>query len=97
MEFLELQNQMWLDALEEDIKDELFRNWAEAHADEGPEYLEHRMMSYASEDMQKLYNKHYELTMEDEYYFVSEDEHEEYIKFVNEQLAKMEGREVPNE
>jgi|LauGreDrversion4_2_1035121.scaffolds.fasta_scaffold100776_5 hypothetical protein len=97
MEFIESQSQKWLTALEETIKNELFESWRDAHADEGPEYLEHRMMSYASEDEQKLYNNHYRLTMEDEYYFVAEDEHEEYIKFVNQELAKLEGREINDE
>jgi hypothetical protein len=92
MDFLDRQNQMWLDALEEDVKQELFDNWLAAQSDEGPEYVEHRLMSYASEDMQKLYNEHYELTMADEYYFVPESEHEEYIKFVNQELAKFEGQ-----
>lgn len=82
MEFLDKQNQMWLDSLEEDIKAELYQNWIDAQSDEGQDYLEYVIMSYASEDMQKLYNEHYGYTMEDDFFFVTSDQQEAYKECV---------------
>jgi hypothetical protein len=44
-------------------------------------YLEHKIMQYASEDLQQAYNVHYGLTMDDEDYFVPANGWDEYIAY----------------
>jgi hypothetical protein len=36
------------DLIVDDIKNDLFENWLNSHADEGIGYLEHKIMEYAS-------------------------------------------------
>ena len=86
MEFLENQNQMWIDALEEDVKQALYDGWINSNSDEGDAYVENRLMSFASTDMQQKYNEHYGLTMDDDFYFVHPDKWDEFISYQNRNL-----------
>jgi hypothetical protein len=86
MEFLENQNQMWIDALEEDVKQALYDGWINSNSDEGDAYVENRLMSFASTDMQQKYNDHYGLTMDDDFYFVHPDKWDEFIAYQNRNL-----------
>jgi hypothetical protein len=81
MDFLDRQTDMINDIIVDDIKNDLFENWLNSHVDEGSLYLEHKIMQYASEDLQQAYNVHYGLTMDDEYYFVPADGWDEYIEY----------------
>ena len=81
MDFLDRQTDMINDLIVDDIKNDLFENWLNSHTDEGIEYLEHKIMEYASEDLQQAYNVHYGLTMDDEYYFVPANGWDEYIAY----------------
>lgn len=38
-------------------------------ADEGPEYMEWKLMYYASDELKRQYNEYYNLAENDEYYF----------------------------
>lgn len=68
MKFLDRQNDMVLGAIEDDIKETLYESWVASHADEGAEYLEWQVMSYASEELQAQYNAFYEYTPSDPFY-----------------------------
>ena len=81
MDFLDRQTDMVNDLIIDDIKNDLFENWLNSHADEGMGYLEHKIMQYASEDLQQAYNVHYGLTMDDEDYFVPANGWDEYIAY----------------
>jgi hypothetical protein len=83
MSFLEDQNQMWIDALIEDVKEALFEDWANAQLDESEAYHEHRLMEHASEDMQQKYNEYYGYGYDDEFYFVKENEWDKFIEHQN--------------
>lgn len=69
MEFLDTVNQMSLDAIDEDIKDHLLDQWIDSIADEGPEYVEYKVMGFAGPILQKQYNEYYGLTKDDDFYF----------------------------
>lgn len=69
MNFVESLNQMTQDALDEDIKDHLLQMWVDSLADEGPEYMEWKLMYYASDELKRQYNEYYNLAENDEYYF----------------------------
>lgn len=81
MDFLDRQTDMINDLIIDDIKNDLFENWLNTHTDEGSDYVEFRIMQYASEDLQQAYNVHYGLTMDDEYYFVPANGWDEYIEY----------------
>jgi len=70
MEFLEKQNQSWINDLDQHIAQCLYEDWANEHEKEGEDYLENRLMSFASAEMQKKYNEYYNLTKDDDFYFV---------------------------
>lgn len=61
-------NQMVLDAIETDIKDELFDQWNSSNCDEGLEYAEWRFFEFADEDIKQQYNEFYGYKEDDEYY-----------------------------
>jgi len=86
MSFLDDQNQMWIDALIEDVKEALFEDWANSQLDESEAYHEHKLMEFASTDMQQKYNDHYGLTMDDDFYFVHPDKWDEFIAYQNRNL-----------
>jgi hypothetical protein len=86
MEFLDKQNKSWIDDLDRHIAECLYEDWAHTHADEGELYLENRLMSFASADMQQKYNDHYGLTMDDDFYFVHPDKWDEFIAYQNRNL-----------
>lgn len=81
MDFLDRQTDVVNNLIVDDIKNDLFENWLNTHTDEGSDYIEFKMMQYASEDLQQAYNEYYGLTMDDEYYFVSADGWDEYIEY----------------
>jgi hypothetical protein len=81
MDFLDRQTDMINDLIVDDIKNDLFDNWLNSHTDEGSEYVEYKIMQYASEDLQQAYNKHYGLTMDDDNYFVPANGWDEYIEY----------------
>jgi hypothetical protein len=83
MSFLDDQNQMWIDALIEDVKEALFENWTNAQLEESEAYNEHKLMEYASEDMQQKYNEYYGYGYDDEFYFVKENEWDKFIAHQN--------------
>ena len=56
-------------AMQQEIGEELFDQWANNNLDEGTEYAEHAFMAYASPELQKQYNEFYNLSPQDEYYF----------------------------
>jgi hypothetical protein len=81
MDFLDRQTDMINDLIIDDIKNDLFDNWLDSHTDEGSEYVEYKIMQYASEDLQQAYNVHYGLTMDDDNYFVPANGWDEYIAY----------------
>jgi hypothetical protein len=81
MDFLDRQTDMINDLIVDDIKNDLFDNWLDSHTDEGSEYVEYKIMQYASEDLQQAYNVHYGLTMDDDNYFVPANGWDEYIAY----------------
>jgi hypothetical protein len=81
MEFLDRQTDMINDLIVDDIKNDLFENWLNSHVDEGSGYLEHKIMQYASEDLQQAYNEYYSLTMDDDNYFVPANGWEAYREY----------------
>jgi hypothetical protein len=83
MSFLDDQNQMWIDALIEDVKEALFEDWVNSHLDEGEDYNEHKLMEFASEDMQQKYNEYYGYGYADDYYFVKSNEWDKFLAFKN--------------
>ena len=56
-------------AIQQEISEELFDNWAYNCLEEGNEYAEHAFMSYASPELQKQYNEFYNLSKTDDFYF----------------------------
>jgi hypothetical protein len=56
-------------AIQQEIGEELFDNWAYTNLEEGQEYAEQALMAYASPELQKQYNEFYNLSPQDEYYF----------------------------
>ena len=81
MEFLDRQTDMINDLIVDDIKNDLFENWLNSHVDEGSGYLEHKIMQYASEELQQAYNEYYSLTMDDDNYFVPANGWEAYREY----------------
>jgi transcriptional regulator CtsR len=55
-------------AMQQEIGEELFDNWANNNLDEGEEYAEHAFMAYASTELKQQYNEYYGYTEKDEYY-----------------------------
>lgn len=56
-------------AIMQEIGESLFDQWSYNNLEEGPEYAEHQFMAYASPQLQQEYNKFYNLSKTDEYYF----------------------------
>jgi hypothetical protein len=81
MDFLDRQTDMINDLIIDDIKNDLFQNWIDSAYEEGAEYAEHKIMEYASEDLQQAYNVHYGLTMDDDNYFVPANGWDEYLEY----------------
>jgi hypothetical protein len=81
--FLEDVNQMVIDAVYQDIAEQLLEDWINSNldegqyyadkqsnknCDEGPEYAEYEFMAYASPELKQQYNEFYGYTEKDEYY-----------------------------
>jgi hypothetical protein len=56
-------------AIQQEISEQLFEDWSNANADEGPEYCEYNFMAYASPELQRQYNEYYGYVKGDDYYF----------------------------
>ena len=80
-DFLDRQHSMITDSIVEDIKNDLFDNWIDSQFEVGDMYAEHKIMQYASEDLQQAYNVHYGLTMDDDNYFVPANGWDEYLEY----------------
>ena len=70
-------------ALQQEIREELFDYWYDSCLDEGAEYAEQALMSYASDDLKKQYNEYYSYTYDDEYYLVLSTEWDLYVAHQN--------------
>ena len=67
--FLEDINQMVIDAAVTDISDHLFDEWMNANLDEGQYFADRRFAEMSGDKfLYDQFNKHYELTEEDEDY-----------------------------
>ena len=66
--FLEDVNQMVIDAVYQDIAEQLLDDWINSNLDEGEEYAEREFMAYASIELKQQYNEYYGYTEKDEFY-----------------------------
>ena len=69
MSFLDDENQMVIDAIIQDVSEQLFEDCNSANLDEGEMYADYQILSIAGNpDLYKRFNQYYELNPGDEYY-----------------------------
>ena len=66
--FTEDMNQMLVDSIENDIKEQLFEDWNNSNLDEGEEYAEFKFMEFAPDNVRQSYNEYYGYVEGDEYF-----------------------------
>ena len=75
MSFLDNENQMVIDAIIEEVSEQLFDDWNNANLDEGEMYADYRILELAGDNyLNRRFNEFYDLKEGDEYYldFVEE-------------------------
>ena len=75
MSFLDNENQMVIDAIIEEVSEQLFDDWNNANLDEGEMYADYRILELAGNNyLNRRFNEFYDLKEGDEYYldFVEE-------------------------
>ena len=66
--FTEDMNQMLVDSIENDIKEQLFDDWNNNNLDEGEEYAEFKFMEFAPDNVRQSYNEYYGYVEGDDYF-----------------------------
>jgi hypothetical protein len=66
--FLEDVNQMVIDAVYQDIAEQLLEDWINNNLDEGSEYAEFKFMEFASNELRQQYNEYYGYKEGDDYF-----------------------------
>ncbi len=66
--FTDDMNQMLVDSIENDIKEQLFDDWNNSNLDEGEEYAEFKFMEFAPDNVRQSYNEYYGYVEGDEYF-----------------------------
>lgn len=66
--FTEDMNQMLIDSIENDIKEQLFDDWNNSNLDEGEEYAEFKFMEFAPDNVRQSYNEYYGYVEGDDYF-----------------------------
>ena len=70
MSFFDDENQMVVDAVIQEVSEQLFEDWNNANLDEGEIYADYRILELAGTNYLKgRFNQHYDLNPGDEYYF----------------------------
>lgn len=75
MSFLDNENQMVVDAIIQELSEQLFEDWHNANLDEGEVYADYRILELAGNNyLNRRFNEFYDLKEGDEYYldFVEE-------------------------
>ena len=75
MSFLDNENQMVVDAIIQELSEQLFEDWNNANLDEGEIYADYRILELAGDNyLNRRFNEFYDLKEGDEYYldFVEE-------------------------
>ena len=75
MSFLDNENQMVVDAIIQEVSEQLFEDWHNANLDEGSMYADWRILQHAGNNyLNGRFNQYYDLKEGDEYYldFVEE-------------------------
>ena len=75
MSFLDNENQMVVDAIIQELSEQLFEDWNNANLDEGEIYADYRILELAGNNyLNRRFNEFYDLKEGDEYYldFVEE-------------------------
>jgi hypothetical protein len=66
--FTDDMNQMLMDSIEHDIKEQLFEDWNNSNLDEGEEYAEFKFMEFAPDNVRQSYNEYYGYKEGDDYF-----------------------------
>ena len=66
--FTDDMNQMLMDSIEHDIKEQLFEDWNNSNLDEGEEYAEFKFMEFAPDNVRQSYNEYYGYVEGDDYF-----------------------------
>jgi hypothetical protein len=66
--FTDDMNQMLVDSIENDIKEQLFDDWNNSNLDEGEEYAEFKFMEFAPDNVRQSYNEYYGYVEGDDYF-----------------------------
>ena len=75
MSFFDDENQMVVDAVIQEVSEQLFEDWNNANLDEGEIYADYRILELAGNNyLNRRFNEFYDLKEGDEYYldFVEE-------------------------
>ena len=75
MSFLENENQMVIDAIYQEIGEQLVEDWVQSNLDEGQMYADFRFAEMSNDNYIKgRFNQHYNLTPDDQYYLEWDEE-----------------------
>jgi hypothetical protein len=66
--FTDSMNPMLLEAIQVDIEEQLYEDWANNNLDEGQEYAEFKFMEFAPDNVRQSYNEYYGYKEGDEYF-----------------------------
>ena len=69
MSFFDNENQMVIDAVIQEVSEQLFEDWNNANLDEGEIYADYRILELAGSNyLNGRFNQYYDLKEGDEYY-----------------------------
>jgi hypothetical protein len=75
MSFLDNENQMVIDAIIQEVSEQLFEEWNNANLDEGEIYADYQILSLAGSNyLNGRFNQFYDLKPGDEYYLDWDEE-----------------------
>ena len=67
MKFIDSLSMTTQTDLDRHVQECLYEDWSNSHADEGEDYLENKIMQFASDDLKQQYNEYYGYIEGDEF------------------------------